>query len=421
MASPTYVKISDLAKAYKRSSTKLYRTYTKRIPEYAWVDEVPDEDIVPSGRENLVPLDVARGVGAHQMDDAGYEGRTETPALKEGAFVFNHTNARFSISLRAQAFDKAARGNFIIRQIKYQSIKCIEAVMRKYAYMFYGMSSGYLAQCNGGQGSAASHTITLKNGFGLSSVSGAAYLANMFPVNEGVALIRAGALVTNAIGVVTAFSLTAGTITVAWGPGNVSITDGDYLVYANGVTGTTLSETDFNKWNVGMLDSLVTDSVQGVATSGESTWASPLYDTNGGSFGFVKIKKMRQALENSGDTTLRRIVWSNGVENDVQALERGSLLWSDSGRMNIDANVTAKGVSFDTSRFVPPTFAFGIGADFMGKKIVSEKPDEEQQIEFAQLYKAEDRSALKGGVDMISANIIRSRSRLVAYGALNEQ
>jgi hypothetical protein len=215
--SVTYVKVSDLVKAYKRSTTKLYRTYTKRVPEYGWMDDIPDEDIIPSGRENLIPLDVTRGYGAHQADDGGYEGRTETPALQEGSFVFNHTNSRFSISLRAQAFDKAARGNFIIRQIKHQSIKCVEAVMRKYAYMYYGFSTGYLCQCNGGQAGATSHTITLKNGFGLTAISNAAYLANMFTIGEGVALIRSQALVTNAIGVVTAVSTSAGTISVTWG------------------------------------------------------------------------------------------------------------------------------------------------------------------------------------------------------------
>jgi hypothetical protein len=103
-------------------------------------------------------------------------------------------------------------------------------------------------------------------------------------------------------------------------------------VYANGVIGATISETDYNKWNVGLLDALITDSVHNLATSSVSSWAPALYDTNGGSLGFVKIKKMRQALENSGDTTLRRIVYSNGVENDFQARERGALIWTNSGR-----------------------------------------------------------------------------------------
>jgi hypothetical protein len=422
--SVTIVKVSDLQKAYKRSSTKLYRTYAKRVPEYGWMDDIPDEDIVPSGRENLIPLDVRRGYGSHQADDGGYEGRTETPGLEEGSFVFNHTNARFSITLRAQAFDKAARGNFIIRQIKYQSIKCIEGVMRKYAYMFYGFSTGFLAQCNGSQGSASSHTITLKNPFGLSTLTtaatAAAYMVAMFPVGEGVALVRSGALVTNAIGVISAYSASAGTISVTWG-GAVSITDGDAIVYANGVTGATISETDYNKWNVGLLDGLITDSVHGVATSSVDTWAPALYDTNGGSLGFVKIKRLRQALQNNGETTLRRIIYANGVENDFQARERQALMWTDSGAMNADGNVTIKGTSLDTSRFTPPSCAFALGAEAIKKKVITDKPGEEQQIDFASLYKAEDRSALKGGVDIISANIIPSRSRMGGFAGLNEQ
>jgi hypothetical protein len=89
----TYNTVSTLSKAYKRSTTKLYRSYTRRVPEYRWLDEIDDEEIIPSGRENLIPLDTAIGYGAHQADDGGYEGRTDSPAPTEGAFTFNHTNA----------------------------------------------------------------------------------------------------------------------------------------------------------------------------------------------------------------------------------------------------------------------------------------------------------------------------------------
>ena len=416
----TYVKVSDLNKAYKRSTTKLYRTYTKKVPEYQWAQDIPDEDIQPSGRENIIPLDVTRGYGAHQADDGGYEGRTETPALQEGVFVFNHTNARFSISLRAQAMDRAARGNFIIRQIKYQSIKCIEAVMRKWAYQFYGFSTGVLAQNSGSQGAATSHTLTLKNGFGLTQISDKNYLTGMFTVGEGVALIQGGNLVANAIGTVTAVNAATPSITVTW-IGSVTVTDNDNIVYANGVTGATISETDYNKWNVGIFDGLITDTVHSLSKAAVPTWAPALYDTNGGSFNFVKMKKMKQALANNGDTTLARVIYSNGVENDLQARERGAVLWSDASNMTLDANVKAKGVQFRTSRFTPPTLACGYGADAWGKKVITDMPDEEETIDFGKLYKAEDRSALKGGVDIISAQIWRSRARVAAYLGLTEQ
>lgn len=419
----TYPTVSSLSKAYKRSTTKLYRTYTKRVPEYSWLDDVPDEDIVPSGRENLIPLDVARGYGASMTQDGGWESRTETPALQEGAFVFVHCNSRFAITLRAQAIDKAARGNFIIRQIKHQSIKCIEAVMRKFAYQFYGFSTAVLCKVNGDPGAAAaSHTITLKDGFGLTSIQDPAYLTNMFTVGEGVALIRAAALVPNAIGTVTAVNATAGTIDVAWTLGNVDPAADDQLVYANAVTGGTITETDYNQWPVGLLDAITSASVHGLATATAATWAAALNNASGGSLGFVKVKKLRQAIENNGDTTLRRVIVSNGVENDMQAKERQAMIWSSPDAMTLDGNVRIKGVGApDTSRFTPPTFAFGMGADAMGKKVITEKPDEDELIDFGRLFKAEDRSALKGGVDMIWAHVVRSRARLGMYSSLNEQ
>lgn len=420
----TYTKVTDLQKAYKRSTTKLYRIYAKRVPEWEFLDDIPDEDIIPSGRQNLIPVDIQRGVGAHQADDGGYESQTTTPALAEGAFVYNHTNSRFAISLRAQAFDKAARGNFIIRQIKYQSIKCVEAAMRKKAYMYYGLSTGVLCQTSTAA-TQASGVYTLLNPFGQSALNAAstaaAYMANMFAIGEGVALIRASALVTNAIGLVTAVSTANGTITVTWG-GSVTSVANDFVVYANAVTDATISATDFNKWNTGLLDCAVTDTVMSLSTATDSAaWASALYDTNGGSFGFLKIKKIRQALENQGDGVLKRIVWSQGVENDVQARERSALMWLDSGKMNIDANVTSKGVSFDSTRFTPPSCAFGVGADAFGKSVLTDKVSEDESIEFASLYKAEDRSALKGGIDIIDAFIVRSRARTTCHVGLTEQ
>lgn len=409
---------STLTKAFRKTSTKLYRTYTRRVLEYRKLEDIPDEDIIPSHRENLIPLDVAVGYGAAQITDGGYEARTETPDLAEGSFVFNHTNSRFGISLRAHAFDRAARTGHVIQQLKLKSIKCIEAVMRKFAYMTYGYSTGVVALVSGDPASSATPTLTLKDAFGLSFADNAAYLAAMFPEGEGVALIRAGALI--GIGVVTDVSASTPSITVNFGTA-VDAADGDSIVYANAVTGNTLDETDWNKWHVGILDILTSSSVHGLATADAAAWAPALYDTNGGSFGFLKRKQMAQALENKGDTTLKRLIVSNGVENDMEAKERAALQWGSSSEMNLDGNVTISGVSKETTRFVPPTFAIGIGSDAWGKKMLTDKPDENDVIDVGKLHKSEDRSVLKGGVDVIGAVICRSRSRFAAFGNLNEQ
>lgn len=420
-----YTKVSDFQKGYKRATTKLYRTYTRTVEEYRLFDDIPDEEIVPSGRENLIPLDVAQGVGAHQVDDAGWESRTETPELEEGSFVFNHTNSRFSISLRAQAFDRVARGNQIIRQIKYQSLKCIEAVMRKYGFMTYGFSSGVLALVSNDPANGNTATVNLHSAFGQAGFDNFDYLTSMFAIDEGVAFIRANALV--AMATVTAFDATVPSITVAFfdAAGNSIAADlaaGDQIVFANGVNAATLSETDWQKWNSGLLEANLSDTLHGLAGSAVPTWKPSLLDGNGGSLDFLKVRRIKQALANKGDTTLRKLVISNGVQNDKDAHERQALVWmNNSMNMNLDGAAKVKGVSEFTSRFVPPTCAFGVGADAMGKKVVTDKPDEDETIDFAKLFKAEDRSALKGGVDFISALIYRSRSRLTLYYALDEQ
>jgi hypothetical protein len=259
----------------------------------------------------------------------------------------------------------------------------------------------------------------LKDAFGLTQLNDPAYLTQMFPIDEGIAFMRTGALL--AFAVVTGFDDVAGTIDVDFNGATVDLAANDVIVYGNGVIGNTLSETDYNKWNVGLLDALTSDEVHGVATSDVPTWAPASYDTDGGSWGFLKARRMKQALENRGDTTLKRIILSNGVQNDKDARERQALIWTNSSSMNIDGSAGMKGVSEDTTRYVPPTCVFGIGMDAEGKKVLTDKPDEEETIEFGKLHKAEDRSALKGGVDMISARIFRSRSRIAGAIGLDEQ
>jgi hypothetical protein len=188
-------------------------------------------------------------------------------------------------------------------------------------------------------------------------------------------------------------------------------------VYANAVTGGTITETDYNQWPVGLFDAITSASVHGLATATAPTWAAALNNASGGSLGFVKGKKLRQALENNGDTTLRRLIVSTASRTTCRPRSAAPWCGRRPDAMTLDGNVRMKGVDQDTSRFAPPTYAFGLGADAIGKKVITEKPDEDELIDFGRLFKAEDRSALKGGVDMIWAHIVRSRARLGMYSA----
>jgi hypothetical protein len=415
----TATSVSDLAKGYRKTATKLYTAFKRTNEEYSWADEMPDEEITPSGRENLIPLDVRRGYGAAMIGDGGYEARTITPAMAEGSFSFVHSNARFFISRFAQAFDQKARSQQIIRQLKYQSMKCFEAVSRRYSLQFYGFTTGIVCDTSTNATAASGQAYTLEDAFGVSTLDNAAYLASLFEVGDGVALVRAGALVANGLGTITAKSAATPSITVTW-DGSVDADANDSFVFANAVTDATITASDYGRWPVGLLDAITTASVHGLSSATEPNWAAALNDTAGGRFSFVKLKKMKQALYNQGDATLTHLLMSNGVQNDVEAGERSARIYSSS-MMDLDGEVKAKGVKILTSALVPPGEVIGWDKSAIAKKILTEKPAEDGLIDFGDLYKAEDRSGWKGGLDLIHARIIRNRAGIARYGSLTEQ
>lgn len=417
-ASNTLTAVSDLQKGYRKTATKMYAAFKRANEEYSWFDDLPDEDITPSGRENLIPLDVRRGYGAAMIPDGGYEAATVTPAMNEGSFSFVHCNARFFISRFAQAFDQKARKQQIVRQLKYQSMKCFEAVSRRFSIQTYGFSTGTVA-LNTTVATQASGTYTLGSAYGSSSVTNAAYIASLFEVGDYVALIRSSALVTNAIGVITAKSASTPSITVTWA-GSVTSANADQVVFANAVTDATITATDFNRWPVGLLDAVTSSSVHGLATATEPAWAAALNDSAGGRMSYVKLKKLRQALRDNGSASLDNVIIANGVENDMEAGERAARIYSSS-KMDLDGSVSAKGVTFRNSALAVPTAVIGWDNDAIGKKLLSDKPTEDGLIDFGELYKAEDRSGWKGGLDVIHARVIRNRAGIGMYVGLTEQ
>ena len=52
--------------------------------------------------------------------------------------------------------------------------------------------------------------------------------------------------------------------------------------------------------------------------------------------------------------------------------------------------------------------------------MLTEMPGADETVDFARLFKAEDKSALKGGVDIVGAMFPRARSRFAGYVGLNE-
>ncbi len=416
-ASNTHTTVSTLAKGYRKKATKLYTAFKDKVNEFSWVDDIDDEEISASGRENLIPLDIGRGYGAHMVTDSGNEARTITRAMNEGSFGFVHANSRFFISTLAKAFDQGQKEAQIIRQIKYQSKKSLEALARRVGLQFYGSSNGYVCESTTNT-TAVTITLTLADGFGDATIDGAAYLGQLFEVGDRVGLVRSSALVTNALGAVSDNTTVPGEMIVVF-DGSVDADANDNVVFANAVTDTTITATDFGKWPVGLLEIITASSVHGLATSSEANWSAAVNNTSGGRFSYVKLKNLRNQIANGG-RKMTDVVWSQGVENDVEAGERAARIY-DSSAMDLDGSIKAKGITFRSSDLTPPEHVFGFDRSAWGKKILTEKPSEDGMLDFGDLYKAEDRAGWKGGFELIYALVCRSRKGFGRYADLTEQ
>lgn len=412
--------VTNLAKGYRKKATKLYTAFKDKVEEFSWLDDIDSEDITVSGRENLIPLDIKRGYGTHMVSDGGYQARTVTPAMNEGSFSLVEANSRFFISTLAQALDERAKEAQIIRQIKYQSKKSLESLARRVGLQFYGVSTGIVCETTT-NATATTQTLTLNDGFGDSTIDGGAYLSSLFEVGDRVAGLDASAssaLLSNALGEVTV-KISDGVIEVIF-DGDVNVDAADYLTFANGVTDTAVTASDKDKWPVGLLDIITSTSVHGLSSATEGNWAAALNDTSGGRFSFVKLKKLRQEIANDGGGKLTDIVWSQGVENDVEAGERAARVY-DSSAMDLDGSVKAKGITFRTSPLCPPEHVFGFDRSGWGKVMVTDKPSEDGMVNFGDMDKAEDRAGYKGGFNFIYALVCRSRAKFGRYADLTEQ
>lgn len=410
---------SDLEKGYKKVASQLYVGFKRATEEYEWFDDFPEEEIEFSAREMLIPLDVQRGYGAAMIPEAGYEARTVSPELNEGTVTWVNMSQRFFISTVSKALDQRAKNAQIIRQVKFQSLKAVESMARLVGVQTYGFSTGVVCKTSTDATAASGQAYTLIDAYGVSTLDNAAYLASLFTVGQGVALIRAGALVTNAIGVVTAVNASTPSITVTWA-GSVDCDANDQIVYANAVTDTTITASDYNRWPVGLLDAITSTSVHGLSSSTEAEWAAALNDSTGGRFSFIKLKKMRQALHNNGGRKLTDIIWANGVENDTEAGERAARVY-ESAQLDLDGSVKAKGVRFRTSALVPNGCVFGFDRDAYSKFSLMDKPDADGIVPWASMDKAEDRAGFKASLEFSYARMVRARRGLALMSGLTEQ
>ncbi len=418
--------VANLADLSKKTNTDVMVGIKVNCEEYDQFDDVPDEDIVWSGNEMRLILDLSHEVGTAMIPDFGYEGVLGSVTPNTGTLTPVQMNKRYAFSTLAKQYDKAGRAGFVKRQLAQQANKAIQAIAETIGLQTYGFSTGTVFKVQTTGSSGTTHTsVAIKDAFGSTLIAGGTtaqdeYQTGLLRPGEGIAFIRSGSITEFAtIDASPGAAGTAGTIDFT---SNASFTPtaDDIIVKANAVTGATLSETDQNRWPVGLLDALTSSSVHGLATSTNAEWAAGHAGTAGGRMDWARHEKMANNLKNLGGAKLNRVVYSQGVRRDIIAGEAGAKRY-ESGQFDWNNDFDKKGVKFFTSRLVPPGFYIGMNNEAYRKKAMSDKPAMNGGPDIFSLDKIEGRGGFAASFDFVYLRAVNSRRAMGYESGLTEQ
>lgn len=405
-----------LNKVWRKSQGKLLTVYQTMVEEWSWLKKLKKYDINISAREITTPVDVIKPTRAAIIPEGGYEHNPSTPNVGEITLTWSNYNDRWTTTLTSRFLSKLGQDNKVVDQFKYQAMKSIEGLARTVGTDFYGFSTAILA-LNTTIATQASGVYTLGSGYGLAAITNAAFIASLFTIGDRVSLVRAGVLVTNAIGTVTAVSAVTPSITVTWN-GAVTSANNDAVVPANNVENATLAGgTSFNLALTGLLDMMQSASLHGLTDAG---WVPGYSDTTGGRFTGARLRKLKQGIRNRGGGKLTDIIQTNGVGNDTFALQNAAVRFNDSFNMELDGEAKAKGIAFRESQRVPPGFLFGLDRDSLRTFSLVDFPEEGDQV-WDDGDKLQDQNAYVFSVDFPLAMVCTNRQNLGYFSGLTEQ
>lgn len=369
---------TDLPGLWRKVQGKLRVAAEFMYPEWDDLLGFTNFDVDWSTREITAPFDLDEGTGVASIVEGGYEARPSSPAPVDASFTWCHLNKRFTVSKISKIIQQKQPGAMIAAQMKFQGRKALEAIGTWIADSFYGFSTGVRAKISSisaGAGTTA-QTIVLKDAYGiagLGSTTSPYFVAILATKGNYAAFVRAGALVANSIGLISATTPATPSIdmTFAVAP---TLAANDQLVYANSLENTTLEGTDYNKSLTGVLEAMTAVSVQGISSATYPRWAPGYADTAAGRFTNIGLRRMKQAVSNTGGGTVTDLRWSQGVENDVFAQLQAGLRYDDISGMEMDGAPRSKGTTISAPRHAPPGFVFAWDKKSVGKMVLLPKP-----------------------------------------------
>lgn len=373
--------------------------------EWEMVDDfVPPEDLPFSARSVEIPVDMIEGAGVASIPEGGVEARESSPNVRLITVTMQQFNKRFNASRLAMYADKSEAQ--IERQLRYQGAHAIRDLSRHFSDYFHGTSNAYLAQCSA-TATATTMTLSLMNGYGVSTITDGTFISQKFKVGDYVALVASSALVTNAIGSVGTVN-TAPRLVVTWN-GSVTATSGDYVVKANSKGNTVLADTDFSRGLVGLVDVTTTASVHSLSSSTDSNWDVAYSNTTSGRFNGTNVIRAEDEIGNEGGGKVTHILIDQGVRRDWINYERAAVRFTDPLSMETDGSIKSKGRKIIASRRVPPGYVYEFDKSALSKWTLLPKPD--SKFNWGDGKEYIDENAVVFRIDMPVALITRNRKK----------
>lgn len=418
---------TGLNKLWRKVQGEVADGLNYKCEEWQQLNDLENFDIDWSFREITFPVRINKGVGAGSIPEGGFETKPSSPNLEECTINWVQFNKRFTASLMAFYVTTKDPQAALKNQLVYQSMDAIDTLAAQFSDYFYGYSTAVLAITDTDV-SGTTATLTIKNGYGSSTITDFTYISNLFRVGDYVALVAAGsdALIdANAIGLITAVTAATPSIAVTF-IGSVSsyTTNGIRIVKANAAGSANLDQTitgtDLNRGVVGLLDMSLSTTIQNISSSSVADWSPAYTDTTGGRLSGLRIHRGRDEIQNYGGGTPDTMVINQGVYRDMIGLQQAALRFNDPFALELDADIKAKGLTFFKSRRTPPGYAWLLCKESFYRMNLLPKPTQ-GGIAWKDGQKLVDQNGLIFSIDWPVQMVTTRRKDMAVWSGLAQQ
>lgn len=422
--------VASLQQLFKKTETGMLSALQDSTPELKWLRKTPLANLIPSGLEMRLILNVLFEGGTAMIPDGGYEAITSVQAPQSGTVSFVQMNARFALTGLGRLFDRYAKQGEVMKLNAYAAKKVMEGIGRKMGYQTYGYSTGTVAVVDTTATVSTNTNVLLKQAFGSSLIGSSnaaattnqlAYLAQLFRSTQDIiGPIHSNDVVTNGQASIVSVNNSTGSINVTTAGGSSTWTAGDPIVFFNAVTDTTKAGTELNLWPSGLLDATQSTSLHGLSSTTAPNWAS-YTDSSGGRFGFIKLRKGQQYINNYGGTDPDTLILSNGVLNDATAAERAARIYPGTSMFDLDGNLKAKGIEIRTSLLAPPALAFLYDSEVFTKLELGDLPSENGGPDLFDIDKLPNQNIWAASLNYAYLRATTNRAAIACFSGLTEQ